>query len=71
MFINKSTILWNQYLQQTTFFVRVRIHATTEYSSYYLIFGRHLKLSSDNNQLRPLDYDDDVLQERLDGIEKM
>ena len=71
MLTNKPTILWDQYLQQATFSVRIRVHTITGYSPYYLMFGRHPKLPSDDNRLRPLKADGDMLQARLDDIEKM
>ena len=68
---NQPTILWDQYLQQATFAARIRIHATTGYSPYFLMFGRNPRIPSDTKLIRPLEYDGDMLQANLERIEKI
>lgn len=71
MLVNQPTILWDQYLMQAIFSIRIRIHSSKGKSSYSLLFGRDLRLPSDDNQLRPLEYSGDVMQANLERIEKM
>lgn len=71
MLVNQPTILWDQYLMQATFSIRIRIHSSKGKSPYSLLFGRDPRLPSDDNQLRPLEYSGDVIQANLERIEKM
>lgn len=71
MLTNQPTILWDQYLMQATFSIRIRIHTTRGKSPYTLLFGRNPRLPSDENLLRPLTDSGDTMQENLDRIEQM
>ena len=71
MLVNQPTILWDQYLMQATFSIRVRIHSGKGKSPYSLLYGRNPRLPSDDNRLRPLTYTGDEMQANLDRIEKM
>jgi hypothetical protein len=71
MLVNQPTILWDQYLMQATFSIRIRIHTNKGNSPYALLFGRNPRLPSDSNELRPLEYFGDALQNNLERIEKM
>ena len=71
MLVNQPTILWDQYLMQATFSIRIRIHTSNGKSPYTLLFERNPRLPSDSNELRPLEYTGDALQANLDRIEKM
>jgi transposase InsO family protein len=71
MLVNQPTILWDQYLMQSTFSIRIRIHSSKGKSPYSLLFGRDPRLPSDNNELRPLEYTGDALEANLERIEKM
>jgi hypothetical protein len=71
MLVNQPTIFWDQYLIQATFSIRIRVHASNGKSPYTLLFGRNLRLPSDSNKLRSLEYAGDALQANLDRIEKM
>jgi transposase InsO family protein len=51
MLINQSTILWDQYLIQVTFSIRIRIHTSNGKSPYALFFGRNPRLPSNLNEL--------------------
>jgi transposase InsO family protein len=52
---NKSTMLWDLYLPQALFACRVRVHATTKRSPFFLLYGVHPQLPSDENPPRPLE----------------
>jgi transposase InsO family protein len=71
MLVNQPTILWDQYLMQATFSIRIRIHSSKGKSPYSLLFGRDPRLPSDNNELRPLAHYGDQMQANLDRIEQM
>jgi transposase InsO family protein len=61
--VNKPTALWDLYLPQALFACRVRIHATSRKSPYFLLFGVEPRLFEDDNPLRPGDLpiaDDDI-----------
>jgi len=45
----KPTKLWDLYLDQALFACRVRTHATTKLSSFYLVYGKHPRLLGDDN----------------------
>lgn len=51
----KPTKLWDKYLPQALFATRIRAHSTSKYSPYYLLYGQHPHLPSDDNPLRPLE----------------
>ena len=55
LMVNQPTTLWDQYISQALFAVRVRIHATTRHSPYQLLFGRNPRLPTDDNDPRPLE----------------
>lgn len=50
---------WDEYLAQTVFSLRVRIHAVTKQSPFYLLYGVHPRIPGDTNPLEssmaPLD----------------
>ena len=60
--LGKPTKLWDLYLDQALFACRVRAHATTRTSPYYLVYGKHPRLVSDDNY--PLDVDTPVADYR-------
>ncbi|SLM36671.1 hypothetical protein LPUS_06304 [Lasallia pustulata] len=45
------------YLVQALFTVRIRIHSTSSDSPYSLLFGKHLRVTTDGNEPRPLALD--------------
>src|SRR5438046_10062096 len=47
--LGKPTKLWDLYLDQALFACRVHTHSTTETSPYYLVYGKHPRLVSDEN----------------------
>ena len=47
--LGKPTRMWDLYLDQALFACRVRTHATTETSPYYLVYGKHPRLVGDEN----------------------
>ena len=47
--VGKPTKLWNEYLPQVLFVTRIRANSILKYSPYYLLYGQHLHLLSDNN----------------------
>jgi transposase InsO family protein len=53
--MGKPTKLWDQYLSQALFATRVRVHATTKQSPFYLLYGIHPRLPSDENPIRPIE----------------
>ena len=67
--IGRPTALWDEFLGQALFACRVRAHATSRYSPYYLLYGQHPRLVEDENPPRPLDLDtdEDFLQQRLEN----
>ena len=71
MLVNQPIILWDQYLAQALFAVRVRIHTTSRESPYYLLFGRQPPLPSDANEIRPLQVTPTEWDEVLRRIEGM
>ena len=50
---------WDEYLNQTIFAIRVRTHAVTGFSPFFLLYGVHPRLPSDTNppeqMITPLD----------------
>ena len=68
---NRPTILWDQYLSQALFAIRVRTHATNRHSPYSLLFGQRPRLPTDGNHPRPLTVTDDEWQQVTDRIERM
>jgi hypothetical protein len=50
---------WDEFLQQAIFAIRVRTHAVTKYSPFYLLYGVHPRLPGDTNPpsecMAPLD----------------
>lgn len=54
MLIGRPSRVWDQFLQQAVFATRVRVHTGTEQSPYFLLYGKHPRLPTDNNELRPL-----------------
>ena len=71
LMVNQSTTLWDQYLPQALFAVRVRVHATTRHSPYQLLFGRNPRLPSDNNDFRPLELTENDWHLLLERIRSM
>jgi hypothetical protein len=53
--LGKSTKLWDLYLERALFACRVRTHATTKTSPFYLVYGKHPRLLGDVNVLTPGD----------------
>lgn len=53
--INQPTKLWDQYLGQALFACRIRCHSTSKYSPFYLLYGRHPNLPSDDNPPKPIE----------------
>jgi RNase H-like domain found in reverse transcriptase/Reverse transcriptase (RNA-dependent DNA polymerase)/Integrase zinc binding domain/Retroviral aspartyl protease len=49
LLLGKSTKLWDLYLEQALFACRVRTHATTKTSPFYLVYGKHPRLLGDTN----------------------
>jgi hypothetical protein len=49
MLLGKSTKLWDLYLDQALFAARIRTHATTKTSPFYLVYGKHPRLLGDSN----------------------
>lgn len=45
---------WDEYLKQTLFALRVRTHAVTKYSPFYLLYGVGPRLPGDTAPLKPL-----------------
>jgi hypothetical protein len=61
----KQVILWDEYLMQAVFAVRIRLHSTSKYSPFFLLFGVDPRLSGDPNIETPpsngdLDIDSDL-----------
>ena len=68
--IGKPTRLWDRFLAQALFATRVRLHAVSKRSPFYLVYGINPRLPSDENPMRPLDIDVDTasLQARIDKV---
>ena len=68
--MGKPTRLWDTFLSQALFALRVRLHATTKKSPFYLVYGINPRLPSDENPLRPLDLEasENGLQDRIDQM---
>jgi hypothetical protein len=45
---------WDEFLPQTLFSIRVRTHAVTKHSPFYLLYGMHPRLPGDTRPPRPL-----------------
>jgi Reverse transcriptase (RNA-dependent DNA polymerase)/RNase H-like domain found in reverse transcriptase/Retroviral aspartyl protease/Integrase core domain/Integrase zinc binding domain len=72
MLVGKPITLWDQYLSQALFSVRVRVHATSRVSPYTLLFGKNARLPSDTNRIRPIHVDTEEYNMAItDRIEKM
>jgi hypothetical protein len=67
LIISKPTKLWDKYLPQALFSARVRIHATSKISPFYLIYGIHPRISFNANPSRPekLTIDAEQILERI------
>jgi len=51
LLINKSTKLWNLYLDTAIFAVQIRQYINTEYSFYYLVYRIYFCISDNNNSV--------------------
>jgi hypothetical protein len=71
MLVNQPIVLWDQYISQALFAIRIRIHATSRESPYSLLFGRKPRLTTDDNKLRPIEVSEDDFSRLLARIEKM
>jgi hypothetical protein len=62
---------WDEFLKQAVFAVRVRTHATTKFSPYYLMYGVHPRIPGDTapleSAMQPLD---DAEQAEVQGEER-
>ncbi|KAL1956619.1 hypothetical protein VTO42DRAFT_6966 [Malbranchea cinnamomea] len=47
--VGKPTRSWDEYLPQALFATRVRLHAVTKISPFYLLYGFHPRIPSDTN----------------------
>ena len=47
--INKLTKLWNEFLFQTLFTIKIKIHTTSKYNSFFFLYDKHSILSFDEN----------------------
>ena len=65
MLLNKPTKLWDLYLDQAIFACRVRTHATTKTSPFYLLYGRQPHLLGDPNEALSIDTAAAPYDERL------
>lgn len=52
---SKTTKLWDEYLLQALFVSIIQAHNILKYSLYYLLYGQHLYLHSDDNFFRILE----------------
>ena len=52
---DKLTKLWNEYLLQALFTMRIWVHVTHEKSSFYLLYSHHPFLPSNENPSRSLE----------------
>ena len=68
---NQPVVLWDQYLSQALFAIRIRVHATSGHSPYFLLYGRNPRLHGDENPLRPVAKGDDGWGEMLGRLEKL
>ena len=71
LLVNQPVILWDQYLAQALFAVRVRVHATSRYSPYMLLFGRHPRLPTDENDMRPMEVTKAEWDELLTRVKRL
>lgn len=71
MLVNQPTALWDQYLAQATFAARIRVHAGTQKSPYYLLFGRQPRITSDDNRIRPLAVTAEEIEANEDRLAKL
>jgi RNase H-like domain found in reverse transcriptase/Reverse transcriptase (RNA-dependent DNA polymerase)/Integrase zinc binding domain len=65
MLLNKPTKLWDLYLDQAIFACRIRTHATTKTSPFYLLYGRQPHLLGDPNEALSIDTEAAPYDERL------
>lgn len=68
---NKPVILWDQYLPQALFAVRVRIHSRSKQSPYSLLFGKEPRLPTDDNAIRPMATTDDDFSALLERVQRL
>ena len=71
LMVNRPIILWDQYLAQALFAVRVRIHATSRHAPYFLLFGRHPRLPTDTNDITPLDVSPSSWDQLLERVKTL
>lgn len=53
--MDKPTRLWDEYLSQALFAARVRLHAVTKKSPFYLLYGVHPRIPADDNEPKGTD----------------
>src|SRR5271170_5245666 len=67
--LGKPTKLWDLYLDQALFACRVRTHATTKTSPFYLLYGRQPHLFGDPNLALPTEAVADGYEKRLERVQ--
>src|SRR5216110_3253557 len=65
LLLNKPTKLWDLYLDQALFACRIRTHATTKTSPFYLVYRRQPHLLGDPNVALPSDANPAGHEERI------
>jgi hypothetical protein len=66
--LGRPTRLWDLYTDQAMFACRVRTHATTKTSPYYLVYGKHPHLLGDENSALPVDAPVANYEERIANV---
>ena len=71
--MGKPTRLWDEYLTQAVFAARVREHTVSKRSPYFLVYGVHPRITSDNDDspdLRPQEGREGQIQRLADARSK-
>jgi transposase InsO family protein len=62
----KQTVLWDKYLMQAVFAVRIRVRSVSKFSPFFLLFGVDPRISVDKNVDRAADTNEDEIDSELD-----
>jgi hypothetical protein len=70
LLLGKPVRLWDEYLGSALFACRIRLHATSKFSPYYLVFGEEPRLPTDGGIPRDpnVETDEDETLERIRNL---
>ena len=66
--LSKPTRLWDEYLHQALFAARIRTHATTDHSPFYLLYGVNPRIPSDTDLSDDINAPEEDWESRLQHV---